>query len=284
MTAHTKIVFIGGGNMAAALIEGLLRGATAAADLHVVEVNEQARHRWHERGLSTSESCCDTLSTASLWVLAVKPQQLKDVVMQAKPYLVKQTLVLSIAAGVSLQTLCYWLGSPTTPWPQVIRAMPNTPALVDKGITGLVASTGVTAAHRELVQAVLSAVSELVWVQNDDQIDAITALSGSGPAYVFRFLEALVAGGQALGLTHEQAKRLALATLAGATQLAAQSPDSLATLRERVTSKGGTTEAALTEMQKGAVFETVVNAMRAAYERAGELSVSLNDEQSRAQS
>ena len=283
MTAHTKIAFIGGGNMAAALIEGLLRGATRAPDLHVVEVNEQARHRWHERGLSTSASCSDTLSTASLWVLAVKPQQLKDVVMQAKPYLVKQTLVLSIAAGVSLQTLCHWLGSPASPWPQVIRAMPNTPALVDKGITGLVASKGVTAAHRELVQAVLSAVSELVWVQNDDQIDAITALSGSGPAYVFRFLEALVAGGQALGLTHDQARQLALATLAGATELAAQSPDSLATLRERVTSKGGTTEAALKVMQEGAFFETVGNAMRAAYERAGELSVSLGDEQSGAQ-
>jgi pyrroline-5-carboxylate reductase len=283
MTAHTKIAFIGGGNMAAALIEGLLRGTTAPADLHVVELNEQARHRWHKRGLSTSTSCNDVLSTASLWVLAVKPQQLKDVVMQAKPYLAKQTLVLSIAAGVCLQTLSGWLGTPASPWLQVIRAMPNTPALVDKGITGLVASMGVTAAHRELVQAVLSNVSELVWVQNDDLIDAITALSGSGPAYVFRFLEALVAGGQALGLTHEQARQLALATLAGATELAAQSPDSLATLRERVTSKGGTTEAALKVMQEGAFFETVGNAMRAAYERAGELSVSLGDEQSRAQ-
>jgi len=272
MNIHTKIAFIGGGNMAGALIEGLLRQGIASHDLHVVEVHPETRTRWQEKGISTSASCNETLTGYGLWVLAVKPQQLAEVVSQAKPHLDSDTAVLSIAAGISLPTLAQWLGSPTLPWPQVVRAMPNTPALVEKGITGLVATASLTDSSRQLVERVLSAVSEIVWVESDEMIDAVTALSGSGPAYVFRFLEALVAGGESLGLNHEQAKKLALATLAGATELARQSNETPSTLRERVTSKGGTTEAALKVMEAGGFHSTMVQALKAAYDRAGELS------------
>jgi pyrroline-5-carboxylate reductase len=272
MNIHTKIAFIGGGNMAGALIEGLLRQGIAAQDLHVVEVHPETRKRWQDKGLSTSASCNEALTGYGLWVLAVKPQQLAEVVSQAKPYLDSDTAVLSIAAGISLPTLAQWLGGPTQAWPQVVRAMPNTPALVEKGITGLVATASLADSHRQLIEQVLCAVSEIVWVQSDDMIDAVTAISGSGPAYVFRFLEALVAGGEALGLSHEQSKKLALATLAGATELARQSSETPAILRERVTSKGGTTEAALKVMEAGGFHSTMTQAVKAAYERAGELS------------
>ena len=272
MNIHTKIAFLGGGNMAAALIEGLLRQGLPANNLHVVELNDETRHRWHNRGLSTAAACHEALTGFGVWVLAVKPQQLAEVVRSAKPFLDPETLVLSIAAGIPLPTLSAWLGSTQSPWPQVVRAMPNTPALVDRGITGLVATPAITPRHRQQVAQVLLAVSEIVWVDSDEMIDAITALSGSGPAYVFRFLEALVAGGEALGLTHEQSRQLALATLAGATELARQSSDTPAMLRERVTSKGGTTEAALKVMDAGGFDGMIKQALQAAYDRAGELS------------
>lgn len=258
--------------MAGALIEGLLRQGVPASDLHVVEVNQEVRHRWHGRGLSTAATCNEALTGFGVWVLAVKPQQLAEATRQARTFLDAQTVVLSIAAGIPLATLSAWLGPGASPWPQVVRAMPNTPALVDKGITGLVATPAITAEHRRQVERVLSAVSEIVWVDSDAMIDAITAVSGSGPAYVFRFLEGLIAGGQAVGLTHDQSRQLALATLTGATELARQSSEPLGLLRERVTSKGGTTEAALKVMAEGKFYETLERAVRAAYERAGELS------------
>lgn len=258
--------------MAGALIEGLLKRGVPAARLHVVDINGDTRARWRERGLSVASEPDDALSRHHIWVLAVKPQQLADVVQQAKPFLTPQNVVLSIAAGISLASLAAWLGSPTDPWPLVVRAMPNTPALVEKGMTGLASGPGLDTQHRIQVQNILSAVGDVVWVDTDAMIDAVTAVSGSGPAYVFRFIEAMMAGAKALGLDDVQAKQLTLATLSGATELAAQSSDPVSLLRERVTSKGGTTHAALMVLEEGQFGQTIERAIKAAYDRAGDLS------------
>lgn len=258
--------------MAGALIEGLLKRGVPGEHLHVIDIHEPTRDRWQSRGLSVSAGPDDCLRIHRTWVLAVKPQQLAEVTSSLRPYLTPDTLVISIAAGIPLVTLADWLGSQVDPWPLVVRAMPNTPALVEKGITGLVAGEGIDSRHRNEVQNILSAVGEVVWVESDDMIDAITALSGSGPAYVFRFIEALIDGAKALGLDEIQAKQLALATVAGAAELALQSTDPVAVLRERVTSKGGTTQAALEVLEQQQFAASVVKAMQAAYKRAGELS------------
>jgi len=270
--SQPEIGFIGGGNMAGALIEGLLKKGYKPDQILVIDVAEPTRQRWAQRGLHVSAQPDSTLANCKTWILAVKPQQLKEVVAAAKPQLTAGTLVISIAAGISLSSLCNWLGSSNEPWPAVIRAMPNTPALIGKGITGLISAPEATEAHREMASQILGCVGEVVWVTNDDQIDAVTALSGSGPAYVFRFIEGLIAGGEALGLTREQSRQLAIHTVAGAAGLAAQSDEPVSVLRERVTSKGGTTAAALDVMQNGKLYETIVEAMKAAYKRAGELS------------
>ena len=272
MSIHSDIAFIGGGNMAGALIEGLLKRGMPPQKLHVIDINERTRAKWRDRGLSASGEPDQTLQQHSVWMLAVKPQQLAEVSKQLKPFLTPDTVAVSIAAGISLETLSHWLGSSSQPWPLVVRAMPNTPALVECGMTGLVASQAVSAEHRNDVQNILSAVGDIVWVDSDRMIDAVTAVSGSGPAYVFRFIEAMMAGARQLGLDDIQAKQLTLATLAGATELAAQSSDPVGTLRERVTSKGGTTQAALDVLQAKQFEEIVTAAMHAAYDRAGELS------------
>lgn len=259
--------------MAGALIQGLLKRGMPAHQLHVIDISGDTRARWREQGLSVASEPDEQLAKHQVWVLAVKPQQLAEAVLQAKPYLQEQTIAVSIAAGIALETLSKWLGSAEHPWPLVVRAMPNTPALVEKGMTGLVATHGVSAQHRSQIQNILSAVGDVVWVDTDQLIDAVTAVSGSGPAYVFRFIEAMMAGAKALGLNDIQAKQLTLATLAGATELAAQSCEPVAVLRERVTSKGGTTAAALTQLEEGHFSELVQRAMHAAYERAGELSI-----------
>jgi pyrroline-5-carboxylate reductase len=277
MNTQLDIAFLGGGNMAGALIEGLLKRGLPGNRMHVIDIDEASQARWRERGLSASGLLDDSLSRRSIWVLAVKPQQLRDVVAQAKPFLQPGTVVVSIAAGISLQTLAHWLGQAASPWPFVVRAMPNTPALVEKGMTGLVASQGLSAEQRDQVQDILCAVGEVIWVDSDAMIDAITAVSGSGPAYVFRFIEAMMSAAKTLGLDPVQAKQLTLATLTGATELASRSSEPVSVLRERVTSKGGTTQAALDVMEQGQFFETITKAMQAAYDRASELSQEFGD-------
>ena len=272
MTKKLKIAFLGGGNMAGALIEGLLKQGIAADCLHVIDINEQTQEHWRKRGLSVSNAPDKLLCQCSIWVLAVKPQQLREVVAKAKQFLQPDTIVLSIAAGISMSSLSQWLGDDTSPWPLVVRAMPNTPALVEKGMTGLAASAGLHTNHRDDIERIMGSVGEVVWVDSDAMIDAVTAVSGSGPAYVFRFIEAMMAAARELGLDEQQAKRLTLATLSGATALAAESEEPVSTLRERVTSKGGTTQAALDVMNQGHFFETIQKAMHAAHQRAGELS------------
>ncbi|KAG0929207.1 hypothetical protein G6F31_017435 [Rhizopus arrhizus] len=197
---------------------------------------------------------------------------MKDVVASTRQWLQDDTLVVSVAAGIRADTLAGWLGSPDAPFKRLVRCMPNTPALVGAGITGLAALDGVSEADRELAATLLASVGQVVWVADDAALDGVTALSGSGPAYVFLFLEALVAGGLKVGLTEAQAKQLALGTLAGATKLASESTEPLAVLRERVTSKGGTTAAALAAFGDAGFTGIVEDAMAAAARRSRELA------------
>ena len=271
MLEQHKIGFIGGGNMAQALAKGLLSTGLPKSSIHIVEVNLESLAQWRAQGISANASPDEALAQCDIWVLAVKPQVMSEVMAQVKPFLKNHTLLLSIAAGITMASISQWLGEGGRHWPFVVRCMPNTPSLIGAGAMGLTALGTVTESQKQAAHAIMESVGLVVWVDSDDEIDAVTALSGSGPAYVFRFIEALIDGGIALGLSPEQARSLALATLSGATQLAQGSDEPLATLRERVTSKGGTTAAALDVLAENHFYETIQQAMQAAHKRAGEL-------------
>lgn len=258
-----KIAFIGGGNMAGALIAGLVGRVCSGDQIHVVDLNAAALTSLAAQyGVSTATSIDARAGQAEVVLLAVKPQNMLEVASQLATVLQPQQLVMSIAAGIRLADLARWLAHAN-----VVRAMPNTPALIGQGMTGMVALAGVSPAQRESAQAIMQAVGQTLWLDDDSQIDAVTALSGSGPAYVFYFLEAMQKAGQELGLSAPQALQLAQQTFAGATQLAQQSTEPLSLLRERVTSKGGTTYAALTSMSDAGVAESIINAVKAAAAR-----------------
>ena len=263
MQNNLKICFIGGGNMAQALIGGLADKLTAATNIHVVDINPEALAKLAQTfGVTTATAPDAVIAAADVIVLAVKPQQMREVAAALAPYITQQ-LVLSIAAGIRAVDLSRWLGGHGA----IVRTMPNTPALVGMGITGLAALPGVSAAQKEAADSILQAVGQTVWLRDESQIDAVTAISGSGPAYVFYFIEAMQQAALELGLTAEQGKQLALATFAGATELAMQSAEPVAVLRERVTSKGGTTYAALTSLQASGVQQSIVQALHAAAAR-----------------
>ena len=262
-----KIAFIGGGNMAAALIGGLIKRGVAPADLYAVDVNEDARARTQTQfGVATGAQPDDSLRSYDAVVLAVKPQVLKTVAASLAPHLSAQ-LVVSIAAGIRGADLSRWLGGYT----RVVRAMPNTPALIGQGVTGLAGLAGVDEAGRTLAADILGAVGTTVWFDDEAKIDAVTAISGSGPAYVFYFIEAMQEAARRLGLGEEEGRALALGTFAGAAQLAVQSDESAAVLRERVTSKGGTTAAALAAFDAQEIKESIVKGVLAADARAKEM-------------
>lgn len=272
MAKELTIAFIGGGNMASALAAGLIGKHCAAHDVHVVDPNDHVLENWARDGVSTSNQADPAMAKHRIWIFAVKPQYLKQAVLACKPYLQDDTLVISVAAGISASTLSDWLSAKGQAFTRLIRCMPNTPALIGAGASGLMALDGASAEDKALAQTLLCSVGEVVWVANDNDIDVVTSLSGSGPAYVFLFLESLIAGAVRQGLSADQARQLALATVAGATQLARQSPDSIATLRERVTSKGGTTAAALDVFADKQFSEIIDTAMQAAADRAAQLS------------
>lgn len=258
--------------MANALITGWLKQNCPQQSLQVIEVSEELRKQWQGRGVRACSLPDASLAESDVWIYAVKPQQMREVVLSTKPYLGQNTLVISIAAGISIDSLSKWLGSDTEPYKHIVRCMPNTPALVAAGVTGMAASDEVSESEKQTATNLLSAVGEVVWVENDHAIDAVTALSGSGPAYVFLFIESLISGAMALGLTAEQSRTLALATLSGATLLATKSPEPPSVLRERVTSKGGTTAAALDVFTQQNLTHIIHQAMSAAAKRASELS------------
>lgn len=264
-TSFELIAFIGGGNMASAIIGGLLRQGRAPGSILVVDPGEAARERLAAQGLRTQAAPDEALRAASLVVWAVKPQQFKDAAASTAA-LATQALHYSVMAGLRTEDMARLLGTQ-----RIARAMPNTPALVGQGITGLFARPDVTDAERAAIDALVTPTGQALWVKQEPDLDAVTALSGSGPAYVFYFIEAMAQAAADMGLSPEQGRSLALATFAGATALASQSEDSPATLREKVTSKGGTTYAALTTLESAGVKASFIEAMRAAQKRAGEL-------------
>jgi len=278
MTASThidfqkvRLAFIGGGNMASAILGGLMKQGLAQSQVVVIEpFAETAAKLQTEFGVevhaaAADSAACAVLTDADLIVWAVKPQVFKEAALPVAAF-TQKALHLSVAAGIRSDSIARWVQTD-----RVVRSMPNTPALVGQGITGLFSRAGVSAADKQLVEEVLKSTGEWLWVKQESDLDVVTALSGSGPAYVFYFLEAMTDAGVQMGLSQEQAYHLAKATFGGATHLARQSTDSPEMLRQRVTSKGGTTYAALTSMADDHVKEAFVKAMLAAQKRAAEL-------------
>ena len=260
------LAFIGGGNMASAIIGGLIQQGTPASQILVVEPFEEARQRLNSQfGIRALAQADATLKDAGLVIWAIKPQTFKEAAQQTAAFC-QDALHLSVAAGIRSSSISNWLGTD-----RIVRAMPNTPALVGLGQTGLFARTAVTPADKLWVEQVVATTGALLWVNDEPLLDAVTAISGSGPAYVFFFIEAMVEAGVKMGLSAEQAKQLAIGTFVGASQLAHSASEPPSVLRERVTSKGGTTYAALTSMQNAHVSELFQNALQAAQQRAHEL-------------
>lgn len=271
--SETIIAFIGGGNMAGAIIGGLVAQGHAASAIQVVEPSAEARRNLLDKyKVQAQAEAGPWLREAALVVWAVKPQIFKET---AKPLrlLTQQALHLSVAAGIESGAIAKWLGTE-----RIVRAMPNTPALIGMGVTGLYARPAVGRDERVQVESIAVAVGEAVWVEREELLEAVTAVSGSGPAYFFYVLEAMTEAGTALGLTREQAYRLAVQTARGASELAKQSPESAETLRQRVTSKGGTTHEAITTLEAGGLKPLFEKAMQACARRARELGAEFGND------
>lgn len=266
-----KITFLGGGNMAIALVGGLIQRGFAPHDLSVIEILPEARERLSAQFTINlyAEASADALACDVL-VLAVKPQQMRAA-LASLPGGDRKPLIVSIAAGLLVDDLARWMGG----YRRIVRAMPNTPALIGAGMTGLYADPAADTEDKDRAEAILGAVGETVWVDREDLIDSVTAISGSGPAYVFLFLEAMQEAARELGLSADTARTLAIQTVIGSAQLAEQSTDPVDVLRQRVTSKGGTTEAALKKKAEMGVKEGLIAGMHAAAERSRELGIEL---------
>ena len=262
-----KICFIGGGNMATALIGGLLQqNFFSPDDLSVVETSMEACGRLQSKfAIHAFDNMAQGINSSEVIVLAVKPQQLFEVCEKLSSLLTGQ-LIISIAAGIRACDISRWLGTP-----DIVRCMPNTPALIQSGVTGLYALPAVSAARREIAQGILQGVGNTLWVEEEVMLDAVTAISGSGPAYVFYFIEALQLAAQKLGFDDEAARLLATDTFLGAAKLAKASDNSVGELRAKVTSKNGTTERALLSLAANQVAEHIVAAALAANERSREM-------------
>lgn len=261
-----KVSFIGGGNMAAAIIGGLIASGTSPTDIEVVEINADARALLAARFGVVTHTDVSQASLHALIVLAVKPQILPEA-SAALASRLKSQLVVSIAAGVRVVDLTRWLGG----YERIVRAMPNTPALVQAGITGLFAPSAVSSDARSQAEAVMRAVGGVVWVGDEPMLDSVTAVSGSGPAYVFYCIESLEAAAVAQGLSLATARQLALQTFFGAAKLALESSEDPAVLRQRVTSKGGTTERGVAALETADLKHAFEQAVTAASRRSAEL-------------
>jgi pyrroline-5-carboxylate reductase len=265
-----RLAFIGGGNMAAALIGGLIRqglpnGRIVAADPSTEQLDRLAR----TYGILRASDNASAATGAEAVILAVKPQQMRPVCLALKPTVeIAKPLLISVAAGIPHAALSRWFGAHIP----IVRTMPNRPALNGFGATGLYAPPGVGAAGRALAESIMAAVSATVWVEHESQMDTVTALSGSGPAYFFLFMEALEAAAHERGLPNDIAHKLTLATAYGAARMARESHEPLAVLREQVTSKGGTTAAALAVLDAAGLRATVAHAVAAADRRSAELA------------
>lgn len=264
-----KISFIGGGNMAKALISGLFGGHKS--DIHVVDINTALLSQLEAQfNVSTSSEIDDQITQSDVVLLSVKPQHMREITEKLAPYLSKrsnQPLIISIAAGIRALDLSRWLGD----YAAIVRTMPNTPALINMGITGMYATPEVSADQRVIADSIMCAVGKTVWLDDEALLDPLTAISGCGPAYVFYFIESMQKAAEEMGLSPEQGHELALGTFLGASQLAKQSNELLSVLRERVTSKGGATNAAINSMEQSGVGDAIVTAVKIACERAKEL-------------
>lgn len=266
-SSSTRVTFVGGGNMASALIGGLLQRGFAAANFLVIDISDAARQQLEQKfAVRTRASLGAEPLQTDVVVLAVKPQQLREAAQALKP-LISEQLVLTIAAGVRVSDLSRWLGG----YRRIARAMPNTPALVLAGVTGLFATAQVDARQRQQASDILGAVGNVVWIEDEQQLDAVTAVSGSGPAYVFYFIEAMDQAARDMGLSATQARTLVIDTFVGAAKLASLSEEAAAVLRARVTSKGGTTERALSGFDQAALKSHIVAAVKSAAVRSREL-------------
>ncbi len=268
MTEH--ICFIGGGNMAGSLISGLVSNQYAADNITVTDPDSQKLEQLKQRFfINTETDNRSAVETADVLVLAVKPQLIKDVCENIKSR-VQQTrpLIISIAAGIRSTDINRWLGGEQA----VVRCMPNTPALIQAGATGLYANAGTSREQRSIAEQILTAAGITLWVNEESQLDAVTAVSGSGPAYFFLFMEAMQQAGTQLGLSEEIASLLARQTALGAARMALEGDDDLATLRAKVTSKGGTTAAAIASFEASHLNDIVQQALTAARDRAIELA------------
>lgn len=263
-----NITFIGGGNMASALISGLLQQGYTAKQLHVVEINAENREKIkHAYGVSALADLESGVEDADVIVLSVKPQHLHELSQQLSSFL-KHQLVISIAAGICIADIVRWLDG----YSRIVRAMPNTPSSVQSGVTGLYAGLEVNEEDRKTAQSILTAVGATLWVENEDMLHAITAISGSGPAYVFYFIESLQKAASSLGFSPDNAKQLSLQTFLGASKLASLSEEDVAILRAKVTSKGGTTEQAIATMEQEDIQGRVLVAVRAAMQKSYQIS------------
>lgn len=267
---NKKISFIGGGNMAQALISGLVSCGVKPSLITVADPSSEAREQLAAKGLNTVDPTADAKAAvidADIVVLAVKPQVMKAVVSSFAHVLDKQ-LVISVAAGLSTELLSDMLGG----YDNIVRAMPNTPAMIQMGATGLYGTDNISAEQKQLATAVMEASGLVIWVDNEEHMHAVTAVSGSAPAYMFYFIEAMVDGAVALGLDKEHASALAMQTMLGAAKMAMGSEDAPSELRRKVTSPNGTTQAAIESMQANDIGRQIGEAMQACYDRSQALS------------
>jgi len=271
-----KISFIGAGNMASSLIGGLLADGNAPANIHIADTNSEQLNALQRRfAVTICQSNNAATEAADILILAVKPQGLKQLAEEIRETVQRtQPLVISIAAGVQEKDLNRWLGNNVA----IVRVMPNTPALIQAGASGLYANEKVTEDQRNSAETIMRAVGVAVWVDSEQQMDAVTAISGSGPAYYFLFMEAMQTAGQELGLNAETARLLTLQTAFGATKMALESSEDCAGLRQRVTSPGGTTEQALHTFEAGELRQLIKQAVTAAANRSQELGQLLGEE------
>jgi pyrroline-5-carboxylate reductase len=270
------LTFIGGGNMASSLIGGLIADGWNPATIRAADPDGQQLQRLATRfGITTSTDNREAAAQTDIIVLAVKPQMMKAVALDLAETVAQHgPLVISIAAGVRESALREWLGAGTA----IVRTIPNTPAMVQSGATALFANPAVTEEQCSTAESIMRAVGLALWVEDEDLLDAVTALSGSGPAYFFLFMEALQAGGCRLGLPEDTARLLALQTAFGAAKMALESPEDAATLRRHVTSPGGTTERAISVFQQNGFEDLVEKAMQAAADRSRELAEEIGNQ------
>lgn len=267
---NKKISFIGGGNMAQALISGLVSCGTKPELITVSAPSKETREKYDSQGMNTvdaSENPKAAVIDADVVVLAVKPQVMRRVVSEFADALDKQ-LVISVAAGLSTELLSDMLAG----YSNIVRAMPNTPSMIQMGATGLYGTDNISAEQKQLATAVMEASGLVMWVDDEEHMHAVTAVSGSAPAYMFYFIESMVDGATALGLDKEQASALAMQTMLGAAKMAMGSEDTPAELRRKVTSPNGTTQAAVESMQANDIGRQISEAMKACYDRSQALS------------